>query len=786
MGAVRLPADRTEAVALASLVALFPGAARHEALTETLKAYGPEGQASITSRPKGPQFEADVKSFLNSVVDDGVKNPEEELTADAKLLLLPASSDKAVAFVIVAADANRVVAAHSRFLPEFELDNAGSSKLATAVKDALESHGALLEKRPWAVVTSKPDLLRPHLPPDVAFERAETSSSAVQALCSRDDPRLAFVSQMGKCKKLLTMTLAVLNADLRRQSEKLLHERQQRREALMRGEAKKEPGDSGDMADKIAGFLSAVRSESGPNNDDLSGLLTSLRRYFEDSRRGSHSEAREKAGLAVGRLVERGVGADELRRLVSNPNLASLRRREQIREVAEFLDLKDVRPPRGVISLDTLAAEVINHFRHEHIPPSDRQRPQNRPPSPQQKDLELISSGDEEKPGVQVLGTNQKDDWLHDLLAHVSQETGAQWPVGKQKKVGQPRGRSFNRLKKFYANKIASAESSDGADDAAVSRSRDLIHCLFMACINMLKLKKAYNNAANKAEFIASIESLVGDSEAAILSRGGVTLSTLAEWTYQFFSRSSSIEEEEDIEQGSNFSGDHHRHALMELQRKCIGVADFAGLRRFYADALVSLGIGEGDAGKTADDCVELWVFAGFTAEDLSSVCAAAAAFESCLGVLVGKLTNTLGAISIFASASVDVRSMVRFAVVYFWQQQRWRKQPVKDLAEDNFDLILEDLGPTDAFDKVRARLISSGYDVFGVAREAYEADAGCTGVPKSVLRCAYLCSLEDKLEICSEAAEKAILRGVVESCVKAALRVGKEVCDSYSMRISY
>ena len=51
-------------------------------------------------------------------------------------------------------------------------------------------------------------------------------------------------------------------------------------------------------------------------------------------------------------------------------------------------------------------------------------------------------------------------------------------------------------------------------------------------------------------------------------------------------------------------------------------------------------------------------------------------------------------------------------------------------------------------------------FDVFGLASAAANADGGCTGMPRTVTRTAFLHALCAKLEIPVEGVEKKLLQG--------------------------
>ena len=87
---------------------------------------------------------------------------------------------------------------------------------------------------------------------------------------------------------------------------------------------------------------------------------------------------------------------------------------------------------------------------------------------------------------------------------------------------------------------------------------------------------------------------------------------------------------------------------------------------------------------------------------------------------------------------------------------------------ENNFELVrervLERAGDAAsdaavAFDKLVEEKLIRNFDVFGLASEAANADRGCTGMPRSVTRAAFVHALCAKLDLSTEGVEKKLIQ---------------------------
>ena len=88
---------------------------------------------------------------------------------------------------------------------------------------------------------------------------------------------------------------------------------------------------------------------------------------------------------------------------------------------------------------------------------------------------------------------------------------------------------------------------------------------------------------------------------------------------------------------------------------------------------------------------------------------------------------------------------------------------------ENNFELVRERVleraadaagdASAAAFDKLVGEKLKPNFDVFALASEAAEADRGCTGMPRSVTRAAFLHALCAKLDLSAEGFEKKLLQ---------------------------
>ena len=103
---------------------------------------------------------------------------------------------------------------------------------------------------------------------------------------------------------------------------------------------------------------------------------------------------------------------------------------------------------------------------------------------------------------------------------------------------------------------------------------------------------------------------------------------------------------------------------------------------------------------------------------------------------------------------------------------------------ENNFELVRERVleraadaagdASAAAFDRLVEEKLKPNFDVFALASEAAEADRGCTGMPRSVTRAAFLHALCAKLDLSAEGFEKKLLQDIVLFSVKA-----KDIKDS-------
>ena len=505
----------------------------------------------------------------------------------------------------------------------------------------------------------------------------------------------------------------------------------QTRERTLRAKKRKK---TTQLPDQIGPDFSATCSSSQDQEVDLQdpssyeekmwvnfGWLAMYKPLRDFCSRGIEGLPQETVDCLIKNLLEANILYRDLKKTVSELEKSS----DKIQDLKSYFKARGVRDADSHLNHDFMQL-VIAHFSNKvqtrfTFKLEGDIECQTVEDSDDESEVETLSEH-QNSPKMSRPQTPEETDWfmscLIDLETNKRTETknSDKW---KSEAELVTRKQQFLPLKRHYARMLDHSNPTNATDV-------DMVDCWVIADVTISNLERLYNEniSHGKKAILSKFVDLLDGFE----SVKGVRRNVLALWTYEYFSGKS-----EGIQRKSTFN-DFRRQSVLQTQVR--NYHSFVKLEAFYTDVCRHhMKMDNETSEKNASEWIRMWCLVGFSFEDLSFLCNAAARLNNCLGEFVGKFAAMMEEVSCLFPEKFNSILVAKITVLYFRC-----KVTLMDLKENmsqgelskgwrKFKKLNPDL------DEIAETFVKSGVSVQLVAKALSQQLSSTHGMPNSVVK---------------------------------------------------